>query len=250
MSIVPFPGVCAAERRLRADVPVFINSFEQLTYLRSTVNWFHTNGFSKITVVEQGSRFAPLRDYLTSDEFKAKACVRWLGANMGPRRAVRQVVHWIGQGQPFIFTDPDLDLPDPVAPDFMTRLFALGQRYAVAKVGLALDLSDAKKIDLQRQFGPKHTIASYYRRFFRALVEPEVYAATVDTTFFLHVPQPHLSNFGILSSQPRVPAVRVAGAGFLAGHRPWYFDNGLTPDEEAHYRARTSGVSTHFGRAP
>ncbi len=33
------------EANLRANLPVFINSFEQLTYLRGTVDWFADNGF-------------------------------------------------------------------------------------------------------------------------------------------------------------------------------------------------------------
>ncbi len=236
------------EARLRAQIPVFVNSFEQLTYLRDTVNWLANNGFSNVTVLEQGSAFAPLLDYLASDDFLSKARLHRLGANIGPRRAVRRAAHASGPGRAFIFTDPDLDLPNPIAPDFLTRMFALGDRYKVAKVGLALDVSDADKNDLQRKFGTSHTIRSYYRRFFTNKLEPHVFGTNVDTTFFLHVPQPDQKDFGILSSQPRIKGIRVSGPGFLTGHRPWYFQNGLSPEEETHYRHRATVASTHFGR--
>lgn len=201
-----------------------------------------------MTVLEQGSNFAPLSDCFASPGFRAKARLQPLGANIGPRRAVKRAAHAAGAGQAFIFTYPDLDLPNPIAPDFLTRLFALGARYRVAKVGLALDISDAQKIDQKPKFGASNTIRSYYRRFFTNKLEAHVFSTNVDATFFLHVPQPHLPDFGILTSQPRIPAIRVSGPGFLTGHRPWCFENGLSEAEESHYRARATVASTHFGR--
>ena len=236
------------EANLRANLPVFINSFEQLTYLRGTVDWFADNGFSNVTVLEQGSNFAPLSDYLASPAFRAKARLQPLRANIGPRRAVKRAAHAAGAGQAFIFTDPDLDLPNPIAPDFLTWLFALGARYRVAKVGLAPDIPDAQKIDLHRKFGTSQTIRGYFRRFFANKLVARVFGTNVDTTFFLHVPQPHLPDFGILTSQTQIPPIRVSGPGFLTGHRPWYFENGLSEAEESHYRARATVASTHFGR--
>lgn len=237
------------EMNLRATIAVFVNSFEQLTYVRDSVTWFHTNGFGNVTVVEQGSTGAALTDYFASGEFLGKARLRPLGKNVGPRRAVRKSAELAGLGTPFIFTDPDLELPTPIAPNFLTRLFALGARYRVPKVGLALDISDSRKINLGTRVGAKETVHSYYKRFYRNKLEDKVWGHGVDTTFFLHVPQAHMADFGIMTSQPRIPAVRVGGPGFLAGHRPWYFDNGMTPEEEDHYRSRTSIASTFFGRA-
>lgn len=238
----------ASEMALRATLPVFVNSFEQLTYLRDTVCWFARNGFADITVIEQGSTYEPLQDWLASCEFSKIARLWRLGKNVGPRRAVRKASARVGAGKPFVFTDPDLDLPEPAAPDFLTRLFALGQAYGVAKVGLALDLSDAEKINLSHPIGHGETVGSYFRNFYDTPLEPQVWRANTDTTLFLHVPQPNLPDFGILQSQPRIPGVRIGGAGFVAGHRPWYFDNGMPSQEELHYRSRTTMASTFFGR--
>ena len=237
------------EMNLRAAIPVYVNSFEQLTYVRASVDWFHAHGFRNVTVLEQGSVYAPLLDYFGSDDFTAKARLLPLGKNIGPRRAVRKSAVFCGKGKAFIFTDPDLELPDPIAVNFLTRMFALGAHYRVPKVGLALDISDSEKISLQTRISSKHTVYSYFKRFYRNKLERNVWGNGVDTTFFLHVPQPHMAEFGIMTSQPRIPAVRVGGLGFLAGHRPWYFDNGMSPEEEDHYRSRTSIASTFFGRA-
>ena len=236
------------ELALRESISVFVNSFEQLTYLRDTIDWFHGNGFRNLTVLEQGSIYPPLRAYLTSAEFQSKARLQELRKNVGPRRAVRKSAVMAGMGKPFIFTDPDLDLPAPIAADFLTRLFDLGRRYAVPKVGLALDVSENGKNNPQAKVGRNQTIGSLSTSGDRDELEPNVCKARIDTTFFLHVPQPELENFGILRTQHRIPAVRVGGAGFAAGHRPWYFANGMEADEETHYRARATIASTTFGR--
>ena len=249
MALAATPLAGPPELELRRTLPVFVNSFEQVTYLRDSVDWFHRNGFGNITVMEQGSIFPPLVDYLASPAFLGKARLMPLKKNVGPRRAVRKAAEFVGLGNPFIFTDPDLQLPTPIDPQFLTRLFALGRHYSVSKVGLALDLSDPEKINLQQMAGPKHTVSTYYRRFFQNKLESNVWGCGIDTTFFLHVPQPAMESFGIMTSQPRIPAVRIGGPGFLAGHRPWYFVNGMTPEEELHYRSRTTIASTTFGRA-
>jgi hypothetical protein len=237
------------EGDLRRQIPVYINSFDQLTYLRDTVDWFVAHGFPNITVMDQGSTYAPLLDYLQSKAFPATAQVLHF-RNIGPRRAVRRAAMLTGLDRPFIFTDPDLELPAPPAEDFLTRLLTLGRRYNVVKVGLALDIH-SRRVNADLPFGnPEQgfTIRSYYRRFFRHPLERNVYHVGVDTTFFVYVPRPNPVAEDILSSQPRIPAVRVAGDGFLAQHRPWLFDNGMPAEEEAHYRTKTSIASTFFGR--
>lgn len=241
----PWEGV--TEAGLRKDIPVFVNSFEQHSYLRDSLDWFRTHGFTNLTVLDQGSTYPPLRDMYATRRFRRT--VRLLSfRNIGPRRAVRRAAAMTGFDRAFIFTDPDLDLPAPPAPDMLQRMLHLGRRYNVVKVGLALDIHDRTRVNRNMPMGPRFTVKTYNRRFYRNPLEPDVYGVGVDTTFFLYVPRPDPKPEDILSSQPRIPAVRVGGAGFVAGHRPWMFDNGMTAEEEAHYRNRTSVASTLFGR--
>jgi len=234
-----------SEADLRCQIPVFINSFEQFTYLRDTLDWFAIHGFRNVTVLDQGSTYPPLLALYASQSFRETSrLVRF--KNIGPRRAVRRAAAMTGFDKPFIFTDPDLELPDPPAPDFLTRLLRLGRLYNVVKVGLALDI-DSPRVQGDRPFG-RFTIRSYYRRFFSNPMERDVYHVGVDTTFFAYVPRPVPRPEDILASQPRIPALRIAGSGFLAQHRPWLHDNGMPREEEDHYRSRTSIASTFFGR--
>lgn len=234
-----------SETDLRRAIPVFINSFEQLTYLRDTVDWFLKNGFSNITVMDQSSTYPPLLAYFASPEFRDH--VRLLRfKNIGPRRAVRRAAAMTGFDKPFIFTDPDLELPAAPDPNFLTRLLRLGRLYNVVKVGLALDIY-SDRVNAKQPIG-RFTVFSYYRRFFRNPLETNVYQVGVDTTFFVYVPKNDPKQEHILSSQPRIPALRVAGDGFLAQHRPWLHNNGMPPNEEDFYRSKASIASTFFGR--
>ncbi len=240
---------CWDEARLRAEVPVFINSFEQPTYVRDSVAWFHRHGFGNITIFDQGSVSDELRGYFGSAEFARCARLWDFRKNIGPRRAVRRCVALNGIEQPMIFTDPDLELPEPPCAEFMIKMVTLARRYDVVKIGPALDIFDAERIDLDMDIGNGFTVARYYRRFFQNEVEPDTYLNGIDTTFFLYVPRAQPRSEDILSSQPRIPAIRLAGKGFLAGHRPWMFDTGMGEAETAFYRSRTSTVSTLFGRS-
>lgn len=241
------PWADLTEADLRREIPVFINSYEQHTYLCDTIAWFRAHDFANLTVMEQGSTYPPLRDMFASRAFRRSVRLASF-RNIGPRRAVRRAAAMTGIDRPFIFTDPDLALPDPPAPDMLQRMLGLGRRYNVVKVGLALDIYDRARVNGDLPLGGRFTIRTYNRRFFRNRLEPDVYGVGVDTTFFLYVPRPDPKPGDILSSQPRIPALRIGGAGFLAGHRPWMFDNGMTQEEEAFYRQRTSIASTMFGR--
>lgn len=237
-----------SEKLLRQAIPVFINSFNQPSYLQSTVFWFSRNGFHNITVLDNASESPALKEYFASRKFQIRARLHDLGDNIGPRRALLAAQAMIGPKTPFIFTDPDLDLPQPPAANLLTRMFELGERYKKLKVGLALDIADDgtfRDIQLQR-FNRRVAIQQWEKRFWRYPIEENVYAASVDTTFFLYVPGPPenapLSQYGV--RQPRVPAIRVAGAGFLARHKPWYLDDGQTEAERAYYLSKTSKMAT------
>ncbi len=237
-----------SEAQLRASIPVFINSYEQLTYLRDTVDWFHLHGFQCLYVVEQGSTYAPLQAYLKSADLRSRAMVMPLHRHIGPRRAVRYCAQLNGFGTPMIFTDPDLALPSPPDLYFARRMIELGRKYDVVKVGLALDVFDETRVNQDMVLDHKDTVFSAYSRFFDTPLERNVYQAGVDTTFFMYVPRKSPRPRDILQSQPRIPAVRIGGSGFLADHRPWLFDHGMPPEEEAHYAKVAGFASTLYGR--
>lgn len=239
----------STEAALRQSVPVFVNSFNQFTYLRDTVNWLHDQGFGNISVLDNASKYEPLLAYFETDDFKSRATLVPLGDNIGPRRSLMMAQKSIEPNAPFIFTDPDFLLPSPPDPLFLMKMFEWGRRFEKVKVGLALDISedqDFKDIRLSAAFNNR-TIREWERKFWRNALEEDVYAAAVDTTFFLHVPAVDpaikaLAEYG--KRQARIPALRIAGPGFIAKHRPWYTDDGQSEEERMFYVNQVSSLAT------
>jgi len=231
-----------AESALRAAMPVFVNSFNQLTYLRDTLLWLRRWGFRNVCAVDQDSSYPPLLSFYASDEFAGLARLWRLGANVGPRVAIdgAPLVRW---AMPHVFTDPDLALPDPPADGFLTRLFGMSRRLRVHKVGLALDLSTAADFHdrcvSSAETGGPVSILDWERQFWRDEIEPGVYRANVDTTFHLFNPAPGLDWRNLrrkVQGRPlKLRSLRVAGTGFTTRHRPWYRDDGQTEDERRFY---------------
>lgn len=243
--------VTAEEALLRQSLPVFVNSFNQLTYLRDSLDWFQRHGFANVTVLEQGSSYPPLLDYLTSDACAARARVHRLPANVGPRAALDEAPG-LRDGMIYVFTDPDLALPDPPDTQMITRMMEAGRRHKAHRVGLALDISEPHLFtDLRLFGGDGPTVAEWEARFWRDEAEPGVYRANVDTTFHLYNPYapPTLQNRyrNFVEGRRRTQSIRMAGPGFTARHRPWYRDDGQTEDERQFYKARSGAWTTWNG---
>jgi FkbM family methyltransferase len=236
------------EAGLRRRIPVFINSYNQLTYLRDTVDWFARHGFANVTVHDNRSDYPPLLAYFGTPEFTAKARLVRLAGNIGPRRSLAVAAEDPSTAGGFIFTDPDLRLPEPPAPDLLTMMFAAGPRHGVIKIGLALSL-DPQIIDLDRVTYHTRTVRQVERKYWTQAVEPDVFKATTDTTFFLYVPQDgdprRFNDHGL--RQARIPSLRIGREGFIAVHRPWLLEDDLAPEERAAYMGR--GLFSTLGDA-
>ncbi|GGE63127.1 hypothetical protein [Actibacterium pelagium] len=239
-----------SETKLRQKTPVFINSFNQPTYVQNSVNWLSENGFENVTVMDNDSTSPELLEYFRSEAFSSKARLWALGKNIGPRYAILEIIQEHGDEAPFIFSDPDIALPRPPANNFLTRLFELAEKHNVIKVGLALDISRPelfRGLEIVRPNGRRVRAEQWERRYWKHAIEKNVFSASVDTTFFLYVPgrdvtQCRLRHFGY--RQPKAPSIRVAGEGFVAQHRPWYIDDGMTDAERQFYVDSSKSVAS------
>lgn len=234
---------------LRRSVTVYVNSFEQLSYLRNTVSWFRRHGFGRVIVLEQGSTYPPLLEYFKSDEFQKSATLHRLPGNVGPRAALDELPYEYKKRTMHVFTDPDLAMPEPPAPDFISRLVSLALSYQAQKVGVALDISEPTSFHTREvQFSvhkPMGTVVDWESQFWENEVEPDVYHAQVDTTFHLFNPQVSSSVSNryrrFRGIREKFKHLRVAGRGFTARHLPWYRDDEFPAEEKAHFKERTQG---------
>ncbi|MCJ8336514.1 MAG: hypothetical protein MJH10_20165, partial [Epibacterium sp.] len=236
----------APEPEIRARIDVFVNSYNQLTYLRDTINWFAKHGFRNVTVLDNQSTLPEVLTYFKSAGFASKARLYALGDNLGPRRALAHAAQNPSTDAGFIFTDPDLTLPDPPAPDLLTQMYRAGKKHRMPKVGLALSI-DPNLVDLDRVTYNKRTVREVEKRHWKDAVEDGVYRASTDTTFFLYVPQPdgpaRFNDMGL--RQAKIPAIRFGREGFVALHRPWLFSDTVEDHEMQQYFASVHKHSTY-----
>lgn len=222
------------ELALRRTLPLVLNSFNQYSYLRGLLERFEAAGFRNLMVLDNGSSYPPLLDYLNDLQRSGRALVIYYGQNRGP--------HWFFQrglyrqlfdATPFLYSDPDLELPS-IADDFVTRLLDITHSYRDYKAGCALTLPTAEQMKPDLLFDSakegQHSLHDWERRFWEHPLAADVYNAPIDTTLHLFNPA-YFPKRGEL-----VAGIRVAGPGFEARHLPWFKDDPCPEHEWAYYR--------------
>jgi FkbM family methyltransferase len=173
---------------------------------------------------------------------QASKYVVWYEPNTGPW--INPWVHAERYKQlpdEFVLTDADLEFNDNLPADFVVQLSNLGKKLQCAKIGFALQISDADKFlpgFYVRNENKDYTIAGWESQFWQTKIaheKYEMYRAAIDTTFCLCRKSQLQSGF----------CVRVAGS-FTARHLPWYKESKLfTPYERfMMYTQQDAKIST------
>lgn len=189
------------------SIPVFIVSFNRLSYLKQMVDFLEKYGFTNIHIVDNQSAYKPLIKYLKNSPHH----VHFMDKNYG-HRVVWESGYFkdiINQG-PYIVTDPDIGANKKLPSDFCETLYKiLGKHPFMTKVGFALDIFDLPKTKQSKQ------VVKWESKFWQDKVDgtSDVYWADLDTTFSLYRPGDPSARF--------YDAIRVGG-NFTAKHLPWY----------------------------
>ncbi|HEX6012864.1 MAG TPA: hypothetical protein VFY87_13915, partial [Geminicoccaceae bacterium] len=207
------------------DVPVIINSFNRLGSLRRLVGWLLHAEHARVVVVDNASSYPPLLRYLAELEERGHATVVRLDSNLGHLAIWRcGLLERLGIDSEYVYTDPDVVPAEFCPPDLVGHLQAVladNPNLAVAGVGLRLD-------DLPDAYGHKDLVLGWERQFWCAPAAPNLFHASIDTTFALYRP----GSGHALGS----PAVRT-GWPYLAAHEGWYLDHAAPSEEDLFYRA-------------
>ncbi|MCJ2123704.1 hypothetical protein [Methylobacterium sp. J-077] len=133
----------------------------------------------------------------------------------------------------FIFTDPDIELPDHLPKDFLSRLIQIERENKIGKVGCALRLDDYCNFDNKTiiRDGKLLNVLDWEKQFWENEIEPTIYSAQIDTTFAVY----NKENF---KTHDFYRALRVAGS-YSARHRPWYKDKRIPQQEWEYYLRQT-----------
>jgi peptidoglycan/xylan/chitin deacetylase (PgdA/CDA1 family) len=224
-----FPTVAAS---LLADIPVFVCSFNNVTYVRRMLAQLRARGLYNLTVVDNASSAAEMQDYLQSIASTTKV-VR-LAENRGPRDIYLSESAYRRMPDLFCLTDPDLEFNPDLPGDFLAELAELTERFEVGKAGFALDISDhaIMRDELFEIGGKSYRIWDWEEQFWQQEIGTNsggdpVYRAAIDTTFALY-------NKRYFSREAQFEAIRVAGR-YTCRHLPWYKDNGMTQSEKETY---------------
>lgn len=199
-------------------IPIVIISWNQLSFVKNMVENLKKYK-NPIIILDNNSSYKPIFNYFKEikEELKDRIHIRLLKKNYG-----HNVYLSLKDSLPkvFIVTDPDIDINDKMPENFAEILLKISNKYKVLKVGLALDISDPKKMIDCKEYEQGHSIIDWESQFWKNKIPNkyyELYRAAVDTTFCL-------VNTNYLykrSCHNTMPAIRIAGD-FTARHLPWY----------------------------
>jgi hypothetical protein len=200
-----------------SDPLILIPTFENLFYLKNTLNQLKKRNMTRIVILDGGSEDDEMVSYLGSLP-EAGFCVIQLTDNPGPRWCWEDKSFYDALPDVFCVTDPDL-LFNPELPDhFIETLWGLTEEFEIGKAAFALTLSE--EVDASEFFagGRFRTIHSWEARHWEKPLQSranvEVYLAETDTTFAVY-------NKRFFSPASPYRAVRVAGI-YAAKHIPWF----------------------------
>lgn len=203
------------------QIPVFIISYNRLSYLSATIVALEKYGISNIHIIDNNSSYPPLLEFYE----KCRYDVIRLEENGG------HLVFWNNsifdeyRKDFYIVTDPDIVPIEGCPEDFIERMFNVLRRYPfVKKVGFSLKLDDI----------PSNSIFSneaikWEKQFYKTYdKKSDAYYSIIDTTFALYSPDCISENI------PFLRAFRL-GAPYQANHLPWYKKQDDITEEDVYY---------------
>jgi hypothetical protein len=233
MQLSPSPaGLDAISAAIHSafNTPIFITSYNHLTYLKKQIAWLTSAGYTNIYIIDNNSSYEPLLAYYDSVIPKIK--VIQLDQNAGPYAFWRaDLISKLNIQGPFVVTDndivPDEDCPKDLVRHLLTVLHAYPSIYKVG-VGLHID-------DLPDSYRYKEQVKIWESQFWRRPVARGLFLANIDSTLAVYRPR---CEFAL------EPAIRT-GWPYLARHEPWYADSANLGEDDRYYAA--SAIHTNWG---
>ena len=210
------------------NIPIFIISYNRLSYLSNIIHQLEQRGFQNIKIIDNCSDYPPLLEYYKKTEYE----VFRLQKNLGHKAFWTDPVFDQYRKNFYVMTDPDLEIDENCPNDFLEKFFELLWKFPYArKVGFSLKIDDIpdnvpwKKeiVEWEEQY---HKIRnSRYNAFY----------AGIDTTFALYVPD------DIVYTNDFVSAFRTEYP-YEVRHLPWYKSPDEITEEDKYYSShKTNG---------
>lgn len=210
------------------NIPVYIISFNRLSYLKEQIAYFEKKGINNIHIIDNASTYPPLLDYYNTIQHE----VIFMKSNEGHKVFWENDMFSEFRESFYIVTDPDIIPVDECPDDFIEVFFKYLKKYPfVRKIGFSLKLDD---IPLNNVLADE--AISWESKYYDICIEKgNLYFAPIDTTFALYLPDK------LVKKQTFYSAFRTAFP-YQACHLPWYKDNKNITDEDIFYsQNKTNG---------
>ncbi len=204
---------------------IFICAKDRVTCLRRLVNRLLEQGYANLVVIDTGSTYGPMLEYLYRGPFTV---VKSRPGSAHPHHALwEEQIVLRAEGKRFVYTDGDVVPCDDCPDDWCAYLSGLLDKYPGApKAGLGLKTSD-----LPDFYSRKANVIQWESKYNSTLAEPGVINSEIDTTLALY------RDAGVVGLSP---ALRTT-APYLLHHLPWYAYAKDLSEEERHYRDHMIG---------
>uniref|UniRef100_A0A6C0AMQ0 Glycosyltransferase 2-like domain-containing protein n=1 Tax=viral metagenome TaxID=1070528 RepID=A0A6C0AMQ0_9ZZZZ len=197
-------------KKIPGEIPIVVIAYNNLFFVRNFIDQLKYFK-NPIIIFDNNSNYQPLLDYYEKikSELGLKIDIRMLDKNYGCGVAT---VFKNTLPDIYILSDPDLELNPRMPENFSDILYELSIRHRAYKVGLALDISEPKKLLDCKNYEHDMTIVEWESHYWKKRIADnyEVYDAPTDTTFCLINP-----------AYSEDTQIRIAGE-FTAKHLPWY----------------------------
>jgi len=216
----------AAEERGAGSIPVFIISFDRLSYLEKLIASLERAGASNIHIIDNASTYPPLLEYYKKTPYD----VIYVGENLGARVFWKSGLFDRYRNDFYAVTDSDLELIPECPDDLIETLFETLRKYPfVRKAGVSLKIDDLPD-DTELGAG----VREWESQFFKAPIKgANAYYASVDTTLAVYLPD------NLAGGIPFLRAIRCATP-YQARHLPWYKEKDDLTEEDIYYSTHRS----------
>lgn len=211
------------------NIPIIINNFNRLGYLRKLIASLESRGYKNIYIIDNNSTYPPLLEYYTSCPYP----VYLLPKNVGYKAIWETGIYDQFKHSYYVYTDSDMEIDESCPRDFMEHFVKILQKYKTAqKVGFGIRIDD-----LPDSYPNKENVIKWESQFWEKEVQPGLYKAWVDTTFALYRPY-------CKGATNHCHKVFRTGYPYLIKHLPWY--NLVEYRTEDDYYLSNIKTSTHW----
>ncbi len=213
--------------KLDKKIPIIINNFNRLYYLKKMLQWLEKAGYKNIYIIDNASTYQPLLEFYRKTEYN----IFKLDKNVGHLALWQSHVFLYFRNTYYVYTDPDI-LPVENCPDDILNHFknVLEQYPKISKVGFGLKIDD-----IPDYFPLKEKVLAWENMFWEKEIEKDVFDAKIDTTFALYLPNS--------KGDHTLPALRTGG-NYIARHLSWYVDFEYLSNEDIQYYKTATNASS------